>query len=199
MNHVAKTIVSAILAGFAIALGGIVFLAQENKVVGAVFFAVGLTVVCVWKLALFTGRVSYVRSKEALIDILLIWVGNVIGAVGTGLLIHVIKPEYAAKAAQMCQNKLAEGWTVIPLAMLCNVFIYFAVDNYKNSPHEIGKYLLIVFGVVAFILAGTEHCVANMFYFGAAGIFAPGYILLNSLGNAAGGLLIHWLCGLVKE
>ena len=41
-----KTFVSAILAGISIALGGVVFLAQDNKVVGAAMFAVGLFTVC---------------------------------------------------------------------------------------------------------------------------------------------------------
>ena len=45
---------------------------------------------------------------------------------------------------------------------------------------------------MVFILAGFEHCVANMFYFSVANIWNLHtllYLLVMSLGNFAGGLL----------
>ena len=71
--------------------------------------------------------------------------------------------------------------------------IYIAVDGFKNNPHEIGKYLALFFGVTVFVLCGFEHCVANMFYITVAGrwsVYALIFILVNTLGNAVGGLML---------
>ena len=54
-----RVFVSAILAGGCVGLGGIVFLSLENKVLGALFFTVGLFTICTFKLHLFTGKVCY--------------------------------------------------------------------------------------------------------------------------------------------
>ena len=51
----------------------------------------------------------------------------------------------------------------------------------------------MIFGVMVFILCGFEHCVANMFYFSAANVWggrALGYMLVMTLGNACGGVII---------
>ena len=78
------------------------------------------------------------------------------------------------------------------LAAFCNILIYIAVEGYGKNPHEVGKYLAIFFGVMVFILCGFEHCVANMYYFSMAGMWSGKallYILVMTLGNAAGGVL----------
>ena len=70
------------------------------------------------------------------------------------------------------------------------------MEGYKTIPHEVGKYLAILFGVIVFILCGFEHCVANMYYFTVGGVWgwkAVAYLLLMTLGNAAGGVLIPLL------
>ena len=57
---------------------------------------------------------------------------------------------------------------------------------------EFGKYLSLLFGVTVFILCGTEHCVADMYYFSIAGMWNPHTLLcliVITLGNAFGGVL----------
>ena len=54
----------AVLAGMAIALGGAVFLALDNKILGALFFTVGLFTVCVNGFNLFTGKVGYAPDNH---------------------------------------------------------------------------------------------------------------------------------------
>ena len=78
------------------------------------------------------------------------------------------------------------------LGILCNILIYIGVEGYKSIQHEFGKYLALVFGVMVFILCGTEHCVADMFYLWMGGAWsarAVVCILVITLGNAAGGVL----------
>ena len=52
MNYL-KTFLFGILAGISISIGGTVFLSLDNKVLGAVFFTVGLFTVCTFGFDLF--------------------------------------------------------------------------------------------------------------------------------------------------
>ena len=59
-----KTFVGGILAGISIAIGGTVFLSLDNKVLGALFFTVGLFAVCTFGFNLYTGKVCYVFDND---------------------------------------------------------------------------------------------------------------------------------------
>ena len=195
-----KTFVSAVLAGISIGLGGLVFLAVDNRVAGAALFTIGLFVVCTFGLHLFTGKVCYALENDRAFALALpvIWLGNLCG---TGLTAGCARLTRAAglaeKAAALCQVKTDDSLlSLFFLGVLCNVFIYLAVEGYRSNPHELGKYLSLFFGVMVFILCGTEHCVADMFYFWMAGAWsgrAVLCVLVISLGNAVGGILFATL------
>ena len=179
------TFLKAMNAGFIIGIGGTCFLSVPDKVIGSAMFAVGLLTICVTEQLLFTGRCSYCFDIKYLLTIL---AGNIIGATLIGLLIGTIKPDLATRAAEMCQTKLGEGIRIIPLGILCNILIYFAVEGYKK-----GQTILLIMCVMAFILCGFEHCVANMFYFAVAreySAFAIGYLICNICYNWLGGILV---------
>ncbi|MBR1660418.1 MAG: formate/nitrite transporter family protein [Oscillospiraceae bacterium] len=60
----------------------------------------------------------------------------------------------------------------------------------------VGLFTACTFGIVTFILCGFEHCVANMYYFSMTDMWslkALGYVLIMTLGNAAGGVIIPLL------
>lgn len=191
-----RTFLNAVLAGIAIAIGGVVFLSCESKFVGASLFAVGLLAVCTLGLNLYTGKVCYaLENKPAYIwDLILIWVGNLVGTSATGFAIRATRlTAVTEKAYELCQVKLGDGLlSIFILSIFCNMLIYLAVENYKNNPHQAGKYMAIYFGVVVFIMAGFEHCVANMFYFAVGGCWSMKtlvYLIVMTLGNAVGGLV----------
>lgn len=192
----AKIFLSALLAGAVVAVGGTVFLSVENTVVGSLFFTVGLFVICTRGLHLFTGKVCYVFDNDLSYakTLPVIWLGNLAGAVLTAAAEQFTRlSALDVRAQAICQTKLAEplGGAFI-LAVLCNVMIYIAVEGYRSNPHELGKYLALFFGVCVFILCGFEHCVANMYYFTMGGAWSARtvlYLLVMTLGNAAGGVL----------
>ncbi len=190
----------AVLAGIAIAIGGTVFCACESKFVGASLFAVGLLAVCTLGLNLFTGKVCYLLDNPPsyILDCVIIWLGNLVGTAGVGLLIRMTRLSGVVdKAFELSQVKLGDHLiSIFILAIFCNMMIYLAVENYKKNPHEVGKYMAIYLGVVVFIMAGFEHCVANMFYFAAGGCWtvrALVYLLVMTLGNVVGGLVFPLL------
>ena len=201
-----KVFLSAVLAGLCVGYGGIVFLSLENRVIGAAAFTVGLFVICTFSFHLFTGKVCYVfqNNRNYAIDLPVIWLGNL---AGTGLSAGCAKltrlaPALQEKAASLCQIKLDDSlFSLFLLGILCNILIYIAVEGYKSNPHELGKYLSLFFGVMIFILCGTEHCVADMFYFWMAGLWsgrAVLSVLIITLGNAFGGVLFATLHRIVR-
>lgn len=201
------TFVKGIIAGICIALGGTVFLALDNKVVGSLFFTVGLFVICTRGYNLFTGKVCYSLDQPLIClgDLCRIWLGNLLGTWVFALALKAtrIVPALTEKAQGMCEVKLGDNlFSIFMLSIFCNILIFIAVDGFKNNPHELGKYLALFFGVCVFILAGFEHCVANMFYISIAGMWSGQallFILVNTLGNAVGGLLIPAAGKLLQE
>lgn len=194
-----KTFVSGMLAGMSIAFGGVVFLSLDNKVLGSLFFTIGLFVVCTFGFNLFTGKVCYVfaNDKAYALALPVIWLGNL---AGTGVIAGLVKltrnAGIAEKAISMCATKTGDSLlSLFVLGILCNIFIYIAVDTFKNNPHEVGKYLGLFFGVMVFILCGTEHCVADMFYFWMAGWSGKAIlcIIVITLGNCVGGVIFPLL------
>ena len=203
---VLKTLLSAVLAGMCIGFGGVVFLALESKVLGAFFFTCGLFCVCTFGLKLFTGKVCYVfqNGRDYALELPVIWLGNLLGTVLTAWLMNASRlAPYAEKAAGMCQVKAEDGLgSLFVLGILCNIFIYIAVESFNKNPHELGKYLGLFFGVMVFILSGYEHCVADMFYVSAAGCWSGDMllrILVITAGNAVGGVLLPLCRGWIAK
>ena len=110
---------------------------------------------------------------------------------------------YAEKAAGMCRIKAEDSFgSLFVLGILCNIFIYIAVESFNKNPHELGKYLGLFFGVMVFILSGYEHCVADMFYISAAGCWSGDMllrVLVITAGNAAGGELLPLCRGWIAK
>lgn len=193
-----KTFVSSILAGICIALGGTVYLLADNRVIGAFFFTLGLFTICTTQLDLFTGRVCYVfiRNAEYAIDLPVVWAGNLVGTWFSAKLLQCTRlaPALIQQAAAVSEAKLEDKLpSVFILAVFCNILIYVAVDGFRSNPHELGKYLAMFLGVMAFILCGFEHCVANMYFFTMGNAWSGTawiYLLVITIGNAAGGILL---------
>ncbi len=189
-----RKIISGLLAGIMIGIGGCVYLSlyAEYKIVGALLFAVALLTICHNKLALFTGGVGYIpkdHKKEDFSALLLGLLGNALGTVLAGLLVKVAFPSMCAAATVICGSKLTQGIPEILIrAAFCGILMYVAVSLFREHKTALG----IFFCIPVFILSGFEHSIANMFYFAASDIVsleAFGYIWLCILGNAIGGML----------
>ena len=193
---------NAVMAGVCIGIGGAAFLSIENKVVGALFFTVGLFVIVTFGYNLYTGKVCYVFDNKPsyLLDVALIWLGNLAGTAAVGYALRATRvSSVAERAADMCEAKLSDGLlSIFILSLFCNMLIFIAVDGFKNNQHQVGKYLSLFLGVAVFILCGFEHCVANMFYFSVANVWSfrtLGYLAVMTVGNAVGG----WIMPLARR
>ncbi|BFL76960.1 formate/nitrite transporter family protein [Finegoldia magna] len=189
----------AIMAGAFIAMGGVVFLSLDNKIVGAFMFSLGLFAVCTLKYNLFTGKVGYLFCNDVKTYLpwcLMVWVGNLIGSIIVAELVRLtrVAPGIIEKSTKLVQVKADDTLiSLFVLGIFCNIMVVHAVDQYLNNPHEIGKYLGIVMSIMVFILCGFEHCIADMFYIQMARMWNSQTIItliVITLGNVLGGILI---------
>lgn len=192
MHMLRKPFFGGVAAGLAISLGGAVYLACENRYIGALLFSVALLSICFKGYYLYTGKVGYIVESHKAADFASLGAclaGNAVATLAFGALIAYALPKLGESAEAMCTVKLAVPLlSVFIRAFFCGVLMYLAVSIYKEKNSALG----ILFCVPVFILSGFEHSVADMFYFGTALIYSPGSLLFivtvvagNSLGGTA--------------
>ena len=149
---------------------------------------------------LFTGKVGYaVENKPSYLGELgIIWLSNFAGAGHPPCFITQTRiSTISDKATELCNIKLGDNITsVFILSFFCGILMFVAADGYKTIQNPVGQILAIFLPVVVFILSGFEHCVANMYFFTIADLWsikAFGYLIIMSLGNSIGGILIPLL------
>jgi len=180
----------AVLAGAFIALGGlfatVVMSGAEGqlpygvtRLLGGLVFSLGLILVIVGGAQLFTGDalmvMAWASGRLTTATMLrvwsTVWIGNFIGAAGTALLVF-LSGQYTfghgAVGAQAlyfaaAKSGLPTGQAFF-LGILCNVLVCLAVWLALGARSVTDKILAITFPITAFVAAGFEHCVANMYF-----------------------------------
>jgi len=179
-----NTFIKGIYAGFMIGLGGVVYLAMENKTVGALLFSFGLLTIVNQGFFLYTGKVGFAKTKEDFFNLPVIIAGNFVGTGIVALLCRLAGMQISSEA--ICAAKLVKSpVSVFVLSLFCGILMYLAIDNFNKCKNH----LFIIAPVMIFILSGFEHSVANMFYFSLAGMWgakSAAYMLLMILGNGVG-------------
>lgn len=203
MKKTVWNLVNGLLAGIMIAVGGTVFLAcfgdgsMVNKAIGAFFFSIALLCICYKGYSLYTGKIGFIPEKhdgEAFSILLWGLLGNLIATVALGLALRAAIPNIAGVAEALCTAKLTQAWwQTLIRGIFCGILMYMAVSIYRDKK----TISAILFCVPVFILAGFEHSIANMFYFGAAGMFfsldSIIYLAIVVAGNTLGGMLMPLL------
>ncbi len=191
-----KNFVLAVLAGVAIACGCTVYMICENKIIGAMFFTIGLFLVLTRGYNLFTGKIAYIfdNKPKYILDMILMWFGNFVGSAITAGLLMTTKTNYLQSVAQTITDKklMQTPISAFIMAFFCGIIIYWAVENFKTNKCEFGKYLGLFLLIPFFIICGFEHCVANMMYFVFAKSFTLKtiiYLLIITIGNTVGSVV----------
>ena len=210
MHRFLKTFLLGIAAGASIGLGGLAFLACKSfsevavigHVAGSFMFSIGLLCVCSFGFFLFTGKIGYVFDNKPnyLLDLLFGYLGNIVGAVAVGYICYGAGcVPYVVQG--IVELRVNEGpLRPLLLGFICGIFVYFAVDLFKKKPGVIGT-LGLIFAVAGFVVVGSEHCIANMFYFSAANSWNWQTILnvlLVTIGNSLGSIAIRQLVKLTE-
>lgn len=238
-SPIAASLLQAFLAGLYIGLGGLFFcivLADSTlgfaaqRLLGGLVFALGLGLVAIAGAELFTGNTllavawaeGHIKAWEVGKNWALIWIGNFAGAlvlVGLVFMSHhwaMNNGAVGAAVIKLAISKLTPDFiTIFFKGVLCNVLVCLAMWMSYAGRTVSDKMLGLVLPVTAFIAAGFEHCIANMYLLPLAWVLvttghAPvgldvsavtlGAIVHNlipaTLGNIVGGAgfvgLIYW-------
>ena len=192
-----KILLRAILAGIMISIGGTIYLMLDRSPFGAFLFGIGLFMICALGYNLYTGKIGYIvhNKLKYLIELVITLIGNFLGTFACGYVLSLtrIGETLRERATVICNIKVADNMlSVFVLSVFCGMLMFLAVDLFKRL-YDVGKYFAVFLCVTVFILAGFEHCVANMYYFAAAGmwnwkVFLYLYIMI--LGNSTGSIII---------
>jgi len=182
-------LVLAILAGAFIALGamfattvlagaqGMMPFGVSRLLAGTVF-CLGLILVVLGGAELFTGNTlmvmalasGKVRLSEMLRAWAIVYAGNFAGAVGIAVLVFLAgQYRLGEGAVAKVALKIAADKVALPfdqalfLGILCNVLVCLAVWLSLGARTTTDKVFAILFPVSAFVVAGFEHSVANMY------------------------------------
>lgn len=184
------TLVLAILAGAFIALGAVFSTTVAagaaghlpfgvTRLLSGLVFSLGLILVVVAGAELFTGNnliiMAWASGKVSLGRLLrnwtLVYLGNLIGATGTAVLVFA-SGQYKFGGGAIGQTALAIGnaklqFTLVEgvvLGILCNGLVCLAVWLSYSGRSTTDKILAIVLPIAAFVAAGFEHSIANMYF-----------------------------------
>ena len=160
-----------------------------NRLFGGLVFCLGLILVVVGGAELFTGNnlivmawaSGKVSSQALLRNWGIVYVGNFVGALGTAGLIYISKQwmfssgAVGLNALNIAKSKVELGFLqAIALGILCNALVCLAVWMTYSARSTIDKIAAIIFPITAFVAAGFEHSIANM-YFIPIGLFIKNY------------------------
>ena len=181
--------VLAILAGAFIALGA-VFATNTAagsstlpfgvaKLLTGLVFCLGLILVVVGGAELFTGNnlivmawaSGKVTGRALLRNWGIVYVGNFVGSFGTALLVFWSKQyTFGGGAVGETALKIAAGkanldfFQALALGILCNVLVCLAVWLTFSGRSTVDKIVAVIFPITAFVAAGFEHSIANMYF-----------------------------------
>ncbi|MGG5822127.1 formate/nitrite transporter family protein [Falsiroseomonas sp. HW251] len=151
------------------------------RVIAGLVFALGLALVLLGGAQIFTGDVlmvmAWASGRLALPRILrawsLVWIGNLAGAFGTALLVLLADHHlFGGGQVGVMALRTAEAKAALPfsqaliLGVLCNTLVCLAVWLSLSSRLPAHRLVVVVLPIAAFVAAGFEHAVANMYFLG---------------------------------
>ncbi|HEX8993120.1 MAG TPA: formate transporter FocA [Anaerolineales bacterium] len=159
------------------------------RLLSGLVFSLGLILVVVGGAELFTGNnlivMAWASGKVSLQGLLRNWLivygGNFVGAVSTAVLMFLTRQYmFGSNAVGITALKTAVAkcdYTFIQavaLGIMCNALVCMAVWLSYSARSTVDKIMAIVFPITAFVAAGFEHSVANM-YFIPIGLLIKGF------------------------
>jgi formate/nitrite transporter len=150
-----------------------------TRLLTGLVFSLGLILVVVGGAELFTGNnlivMAWASKKVTTYALLRNWVivylGNFVGAIGTAALMILSKQyTFGANSVGVTALKIAVGktsldfWQALALGILCNALVCLAVWLTYSARSTVDKIMAIIFPITAFVAAGFEHSIANMYF-----------------------------------
>lgn len=150
-----------------------------QRLLGGAVFTLGLLLVVVAGAELFTGNnllaMAWAHGRVSTADVLRNWTvvctANFVGAAGLALLVFLSGHlDMNGGAVGKAYLKIAAAKTALPFwqaffrGVLCNVLVCMAVWMTLAGRSVVDKFVAIFLPIAAFVAAGFEHSIANMYF-----------------------------------
>lgn len=150
-----------------------------TRLLAGLVFCLGLILVVVGGAELFTGNnlivmawaSGKVKARALLRNWVIVYFGNFVGSIGTVILMFFTR-QYTFGSNAVGITALRTGVAkcdltfvqAVALGILCNALVCLAVWLTYSARSTVDKIFAIVFPITAFVAAGFEHSVANMYF-----------------------------------
>ena len=149
------------------------------RLLAGLVFSVGLILVVVGGAELFTGNnlivmawaSGKVKTRALALNWLLVFAGNFVGAFMTAVLMfYTTQYEFGGGAVGLAalgtaDGKLHHGFVAtVMLGIMCNALVCLAIWMSYSGRSTMDKIISVIPPVSAFVAAGFEHCIANIYY-----------------------------------
>lgn len=150
-----------------------------TRLLAGLVFSLGLILVVVGGAELFTGNnlivMAWASGKVTggalLRNWVIVYIGNFVGAIGTAMLMFFTRQHtFGANAIGIAALRTGVAKSdltflqAIALGILCNALVCMAVWLTFSARSTIDKIAAIIFPITAFVAAGFEHSIANMYF-----------------------------------
>ena len=178
----------AMVAGGSVGLGALYYTIVASdaglsfatiRVVGGLVFSLGLALVLVGGAELFTGNnlivmawaSGKVSTREVLRNWVIVYFGNLVGSLGLVVLVffsHHLDMNGGRIGLSILNTAVGkiqpDVVTLFFKGILCNLLVCLAVWLAYAGRSVTDKIVALILPISAFIAAGFEHCVANMYF-----------------------------------
>jgi len=149
------------------------------RLLSGLVFSVGLILVVVAGAELFTGNNlivmawagGKVKTRALALNWLLVFAGNFVGAFLTAVLMfYTTQYEFGGGSVGLAALSTADGKVhhafvaTVMLGIMFNALVCLAIWMSYGARTTIDKVVSVVPPVAAFVAAGFEHCIANIYY-----------------------------------
>lgn len=150
-----------------------------TRLLTGLVFCLGLILVVVGGAELFTGNnlivmawaSGKVTGRALLRNWVIVYIGNFLGSIGTVILMFFSKQyTFGSDSVGLAALRIGvakvelEFVQAIALGILCNALVCLAVWLTYSARTTLDKIASIVFPITAFVAAGFEHSIANMYF-----------------------------------
>lgn len=150
-----------------------------TRLLAGLVFCLGLILVVVGGAELFTGNnlivMAWANGKVSTTALLrnwaIVYLGNFVGAMGTVVLMFFSRQyTFGANAVGITALRIAVAkcdltfLQALSLGILCNGLVCLAVWMTFSARSTVDKIAAIIFPITAFVAAGFEHSIANMYF-----------------------------------
>lgn len=195
-----KKFINAILSGFLIGISGFVFIAV-NSPIRYFLLSIGFLFILLYGYDLFCFKTTSVleNKKGYILEIILAWLGNIIGAYLIAGLLRLtslydstlMKISLDGLKITMVDNR--DYLHSFIGAIIGGFIIYFGYNTYKKAEQPIARYLAIFLSIAVIAICDFELVSLNMFFFGMVQPFSSltvSSLLIITAGNILGILIV---------